>query len=164
MLAERAYGFFLQTEDASDGRNRVAEHERDGIQRRVLDYDDSRSPLALAEHRAFTRAFSRMLLTTGRVSVSRRIGIQGTAHACGTLICGNDPGSSVVDARGRVHGMRGLYVVDGSVLPHVSRVNPSLTIYAWALRVAKNQRSSSRPAGLKTASGARSRTSVRRPT
>jgi choline dehydrogenase-like flavoprotein len=26
--------------------------------------------------------------------------------------------------------------VDGSVLPRSSRVNPALTIYAWALRVA----------------------------
>jgi choline dehydrogenase-like flavoprotein len=40
----------------------------------------------------------------------------------------------VVDSEGRVHGMQGLYVVDGSVLPRSSRVNPSLTIYAFALR------------------------------
>jgi choline dehydrogenase-like flavoprotein len=33
--------------------------------------------------------------------------------------------------------MKGLYVVDGSVLPRSSRVNPSLTIYAWGLRVAE---------------------------
>jgi choline dehydrogenase-like flavoprotein len=41
----------------------------------------------------------------------------------------------VVDADGRVHGTHGLYVVDGSILPRISRVNPSLTIYAWGLRV-----------------------------
>jgi choline dehydrogenase-like flavoprotein len=28
-------------------------------------------------------------------------------------------------------------VVDGSVLPRSSRVNPALTIYDWALRVAE---------------------------
>jgi choline dehydrogenase-like flavoprotein len=32
--------------------------------------------------------------------------------------------------------MINLHVVDGSVLPRSSRVNPALTIYAWALRVA----------------------------
>jgi choline dehydrogenase-like flavoprotein len=31
--------------------------------------------------------------------------------------------------------MNGLYVADGSILPRSSRVNPSLTIYAWGLRV-----------------------------
>jgi len=41
----------------------------------------------------------------------------------------------VVDATGRAHGLRGLYVADGSVLPRSSQVNPSLTIYAWGLRL-----------------------------
>src|SRR4030095_16054780 len=129
------YGFFLQTEDSSTPDNRVSELEVDGVTRRVMNYDERRSPAALAEHRAFTRAFSRALLTTGRVSFTHRIGIQGTAHVCGSLIAGNDPNTSVVDARGQVHGLNGLFVADGSVLPRVSRVNPSLTIYAWGLRV-----------------------------
>ena len=68
---------------------------------------------------------------------SQRIGLAGTAHACGTLVAGTDPQQSVVDPRGRVHGLPSLYVVDGSVLPRSSRVNPSLTIYAWGLRVAQ---------------------------
>jgi choline dehydrogenase-like flavoprotein len=135
LLAERSYGFFLQTEDASVPANRVAEVERHGITARVMDYDERRSGDALREHRDFTRAFSRALLRTGRISVTQRIGIQGTAHACGTLVCGSDAGNSVVDANGRVHGLKGLYVADGSVLPRISRVNPSLTIYAWGLRL-----------------------------
>jgi choline dehydrogenase-like flavoprotein len=51
-------------------------------------------------------------------------------------VTGNDPATSAVDAVGRVHGLRGLTVVDGSVLPRSSRVNPALTIYAWSLRAA----------------------------
>jgi choline dehydrogenase-like flavoprotein len=134
-LAQRAYGFFLQTEDASLAANRVGEIEDGGITKRVFDYDERRDPVALEEHRGFTRAFARALLTTGRLSFTQRIGIQGTAHACGTLVAGEHAHDSVVDAQGRVHGLDGLYVADGSVLPRVSRVNPSLTIYAWGLRV-----------------------------
>lgn len=134
-LARRAYGFFLQTEDGSTPENRVAELNEGGVDRRVFDYDERRSQAALTEHRGFTRAFSRALMTTGRVSFTKRIGIQGTAHVCGTMIAGEDAAQSVVDAQGRVHGLAGLYVADGSVLPRVSRVNPSLTIYAWGLRV-----------------------------
>jgi choline dehydrogenase-like flavoprotein len=37
---------------------------------------------------------------------------------------------------GKVWGFDNLYVVDGSVLPRSSKVNPALTIYAWALRTA----------------------------
>jgi choline dehydrogenase-like flavoprotein len=132
LLATRAYGFFLQTEDGSDARNRV----REDASSPVLDYDERRMPAALREHRAFTRALRIALLRAGLVSVTKRIGLNGTAHACGTLRCGHDPVSSVVDSRGAVHGMRGLYVVDGSVLPRSSRVNPSLSIFAWALRTA----------------------------
>lgn len=135
-LGERAYGFFLQTEDGSDPRNRVraGDPSSGGLPR--LDYLSTRQGLALDEHRRLVAGLKRDLARAGHLSFSQRIGLAGTAHACGTLIAGDDPRSSVVDAHGRVHGMRGLYVVDGSVLPRSSRVNPSLTIYAWALRVA----------------------------
>lgn len=133
-LGNRAYGFFLQTEDGSDARNRVAQ-DADGVTPPVLDYDSGRTPSALHEHRSFTRTLQRGLASAGMVSFTRRVGLNGTAHVCGSLVCGHTPADSVVDAQGRVHGMQGLYVVDGSVLPRSSRVNPSLTIYAWGLRV-----------------------------
>jgi choline dehydrogenase-like flavoprotein len=101
-----------------------------------MDYDARRLGPALAEHRRMTRSFQAALLRAGFLSFTQRIGLDGTAHACGTLMAGADPRSSVVDGRGQVHGLESLYVVDGSVLPRSSRVNPSLTIYAWALRVA----------------------------
>ena len=103
----------------------------------MLDYDAARSGPALAEHRALTRCLRLDLARAGHLSFVERIGTTGTAHACGTLVAGADPSRSIVDGNGRVHGLEGLYVVDGSVLPRSSRVNPSLTIYAWSLRVAE---------------------------
>jgi len=94
----------------------------------ILDYDEQRLLPAAREHRAFTRALARALARAGMVSFTRRIGLNGTAHACGSLVCGLTAADSVVDRDARVHGMQGLYVVDGSVLPRSSRVNPSLTI------------------------------------
>jgi len=131
--ARRAYGFFLQTEDGSHGENRVLAG-RQGPPR--IDHDFARLPEARSEHRRLVRTLSRQLLRLGYLPVAKPIPLSGTAHACGTLVAGTDASTSVVDAAGRVHGMENLYVVDGSVLPRSSRVNPALTIYAWALRVA----------------------------
>ena len=132
-IAARAYGFFLQTEDGSHPDNRVLAAPEASLP--LLDYDAARVPASLREHTAFVRAFRRALLRAGYFSFSQRIGTQGTAHASGTLVAGADARDSVVDERGRVHGLEGLYVVDGSVLPRSSRVNPALSIYAWGLRV-----------------------------
>jgi len=134
-VGRRAYGFFLQTEDGSDPRNRVI-NAANGVDHPVLDYDEDRTPNAAREHKSFTRAFQWALARAGLLTFTRRIGLNGTAHACGSLVCGENASSSVVDRNGQVHGVAGLYVVDGSVLPRSSRVNPSLTIYAWGLRVA----------------------------
>jgi len=134
-LGARAYGFFLQTEDGSALENRIrAGDEPAGSP--VVDYDERRSPAAAAEHRALVRRFRRDLLRAGYPNFAERIGLAGTAHACGTLVCGRDPEHAAVDAEGRVHGLAGLNVMDGSVLPRVSRVNPALTIYAFSLRAA----------------------------
>ncbi len=133
-IGNRAYGFFLQTEDGSHPGNRVT--GATGGELPQLDYDATRLRPALAEHRALVRTLTRHLFASGFLAFAQRIPITGTAHACGTLVAGRDPAKSVVDENGRVHGFGNLYVVDGSVLARSSRVNPALTIYAWALRVA----------------------------
>ena len=132
-IGRHAYGFFLQTEDGANRDNRVYEQSP---QKPVLDYDERRVPKSLAEHKAFTRAFKRVLLRIGMLSFTQRTGITGTAHVSGTLVMGSNADHAVVDTAGAVFGVAGLYVVDGSVLPRSSRVNPSLSIYAWGLRVA----------------------------
>jgi len=143
-LGRRAYGFFLQTEDGSDPNNRVVARAN-GKDYPQLDYDPQRLPAALQEHRQLVRAFRRSLFSAGLLGVAKSVPLAGTAHACGTLVTGNDSSTSVVDANGKVHGMANLYVVDGSVLPRSSRVNPSLTIYAWALRVVDHLLDSGEP-------------------
>lgn len=133
LFGRYAYGFFLQTEDGSHLGNHVSERPGGA---RVMDYDVARLPAAQREHKAFVRAFQLDLLKLGMLSFTQATGLNGTAHVNGTLIAGSEPEGAVVNAKGAVFGIGGLYVVDGSVLPRSSRVNPSLSIFAWGLRVA----------------------------
>lgn len=57
-------------------------------------------------------------------------------HETGGAIMGRDATDSVVDSKGRVHGIENVYVADASVLPSASAVNTGLTIVALALRAA----------------------------
>ncbi|MCC6144732.1 MAG: hypothetical protein IT368_13075, partial [Candidatus Hydrogenedentes bacterium] len=63
-----------------------------------------------------------------------------SAHPQGGCRMGTDPGSSVTDPWGRVHGRKGLYIADASLFPSSSHVNPYLTIMALADRVAEKVR------------------------
>lgn len=59
-----------------------------------------------------------------------------TVHPLGGSPMGRNAEEGVVDAWGRVFGLPGLYVADGSVMPGAVGPNPSLTIAAFADRVA----------------------------
>ncbi len=133
LLAERAYGFFLQTEEGSSPDNQVRMANGKGYPE--LDYDAARTAPSEREHRGLVKAFRRALFSAGLVSGAQAIPLAGTAHACGTLAAGHDPTRSAVNAWGRVHRLDNVFVADGSVLPRVSRVNPSLSIFAWGLRL-----------------------------
>lgn len=133
-IGARAFGFFVTTEDGSHPGNRIISGGGDdGIP--TADYSLDRLPPAKVEHDAAIADFTRRLLRAGLPGVDRYLGLAGSAHALGSMVTGTDPRTSVVDAHGKVHGMEGLYVGDGSVLPRSSRVNPALTIYAWGLRL-----------------------------
>ncbi|MFC4495979.1 GMC family oxidoreductase N-terminal domain-containing protein [Streptomyces ovatisporus] len=58
-------------------------------------------------------------------------------HPTGTVALGADPQTAPADVRGRLRGVRGVLVADGSALPSCPEVNPQLTIMATALAVAK---------------------------
>jgi choline dehydrogenase-like flavoprotein len=57
-------------------------------------------------------------------------------HPLGTARADADPARGVLDPDLRVHGVEGLYVADGSVMPSSLGVNPQITIMALATRLA----------------------------
>jgi choline dehydrogenase-like flavoprotein len=59
-----------------------------------------------------------------------------SAHQSGTCATGTDPATSVVDGRGRLHDVEGVYVVDASALPTAPGVNPMVSIEAFASKTA----------------------------
>ena len=60
----------------------------------------------------------------------------GGWHLMGTARMGNDPETSVVNAWGRSHDVRNLFIVDGSIFVTSAGVNPTHTIQALALYIA----------------------------
>jgi choline dehydrogenase-like flavoprotein len=57
-------------------------------------------------------------------------------HPMGTMRMGSDPSSSVVSPSGQTHDVPGLYVADAGLFPTSLRVNPMVTIMAFARHVA----------------------------
>jgi cholesterol oxidase len=74
----------------------------------------------------------------GGVSVSMLtetlLGTPSTAHILGGAVMGRHAQEGVIDARHRVFGYPGLYVIDGAAVSANPGVNPSLTITAIAER------------------------------
>jgi cholesterol oxidase len=67
----------------------------------------------------------------------RRLNRTTTVHPLGGCPMGRDPHRAAVDPRGRLFGAERLYVADGSAMPGAVGPNPSLTIAAFAERVAE---------------------------
>jgi gluconate 2-dehydrogenase alpha chain len=61
----------------------------------------------------------------------------GSSHDLGGCRMGDDPSQSVVDRELQVHDTPGLYVFSGAVFPTCAGVNPTLTLWAVALRAAR---------------------------
>lgn len=59
-------------------------------------------------------------------------------HHMGTTRMGANPSSSVVDLNCKVHGVNNLFIASASVFTTNSHANPTLTIVALALRLAKH--------------------------
>jgi choline dehydrogenase-like flavoprotein len=56
-------------------------------------------------------------------------------HPTGTAAAGSDPEHAPADPEGRLRGVRGVLIADGSALPSCPEVNPQLSIMAAALAI-----------------------------
>ena len=110
-----------------------AGHLRLGMKRlcELLTAAGAREVRSLHQRQVATGAFDAAEIGANRMPLF-------SAHQMGTARMHREAAKGAVDERGRVHGYHGLYVMDGSVFPAASGVNPMLTIMALAHRSATN--------------------------
>jgi choline dehydrogenase-like flavoprotein len=89
-----------------------------------------------AANRALCRHARRILWEAGTIPYVQ-LPIRTFSHALGTVRMGRDERSSALDRWCRFRGVENLRVADASAFPTAGAVNPSLTIAANALRVAR---------------------------
>jgi choline dehydrogenase-like flavoprotein len=114
----------------NDENNAEVVVDENGMERFDLDFNE-RELKRIEDSFAFSR---RVLEAAGATQVCWT-GLSST-HAQGSCRMGDDPERSAVDRNGKVHGVDGLYVGDGSLVPRTLSVNPSLTIMTLATRLA----------------------------
>jgi choline dehydrogenase-like flavoprotein len=136
-ISVRSLDFWLTSEDLPFTENRVFV-EADGTIR--LHYRENN----VEGHNRLNATLERLLRKIGPgigplplvFNLRKKIPLSGTTHQCGTLRFGRDAKTSVLDVDCRTHDVDNLYVVDGSFFPSSAAMNPALTIFANALRVA----------------------------
>ena len=109
-----------RTHFAAGARAIISTHNK----RTRLDQPES-GTVTEQQFRAFDRQLERHGMSVNRVMMF-------TAHQMSTCRMGADPKTSVTDANGQVHGVKGLFVCDGSIFPSASGVNPMLSIMGLA--------------------------------
>lgn len=98
--------------------------------------DEAARPRAnLPEARELTERFAEKVSGVAATMLTETIlDVPTTAHILGGACMGEDAEHGVIDARHRVHGYPGLYVIDGAAMSANPGVNPSLSITALAER------------------------------
>jgi choline dehydrogenase-like flavoprotein len=136
-VARHAIDFWLSSEDIARADSRVT-LRRDGAIRLALQPRNNTEGLT-----RLRKTFQAMLSKLGMADTTfvrslylhKAFDAAATAHQAGTARFGTDPAASVLDAHCKAHDLDNLYVVDGSFMPSIGAVNPTLTIIANALRV-----------------------------
>jgi choline dehydrogenase-like flavoprotein len=136
-VASHAVDFWLSTEDLPQPDNRVTLGPDGGVH---ISYAPSNPTAAKQLYGQLKSMLGALNMHEGHLAhrcayMKTDIPIAGCAHQAGTVRCGADPATSVLNADCRAHQLDNLYVADTSVFPSISAVNPALTAMANALRV-----------------------------
>jgi choline dehydrogenase-like flavoprotein len=135
-MAHHALDFWLTCEDLPHPDNRITLDRDGGIVLHLTHVDDEPHQRLMAKLKLMLGAIDcHEHLLPRSLYLGKNIPIGGTAHQCGTVRFGSDPGTSALDANCKAHDLDNLYVVDGSFFVSAAAVNPALTIMANALRV-----------------------------
>ena len=134
-------GLTVVTEDLPEETNTVtldpALTDSDGIPAPKITYKVSENTWKMIAHgedraeEALLAAGAKQILGKGSDKVWWRAGW----HQMGTCRMGDDPERSVVNAWGRSHDVKNLFIVDGSIFVTSAAVNPTSTIQALALYI-----------------------------
>jgi choline dehydrogenase-like flavoprotein len=108
-----------------------------GLPKIMIDY--TTDPRDLARLSYMVERSADWLKAAGARDIQREVSnfAMGSTHLHGTCRAGDDPRTSVVDRDGRVHSLDNVYVADGSYMPYPGGLNPTLTVQANALRIAR---------------------------
>jgi hypothetical protein len=134
----RRLQWVLLAEDLPLDSNRVtlaAESDGAGLPGAVVNYRTSENTERLLAWHA-ERAIE-SLAEAGVVDIGV-VQARANGHFMGTARMGSDPAASVCDRWGFTHRIRNLGIIDGSVFPTASGMNPTSTICALALRAAEH--------------------------
>lgn len=138
-LFDRSAGMVAICEDLPEEHNTVTLDPRlkdaHGIPAPKITYTLSENSKRMLDH-AMARG-TEILQAAGAREITTRAPLAHAGwHLMGTARMGNDPKTSVVNAWGRSHDVKNLFIVDGSLFVTSGGVNPTATIQALALYVA----------------------------
>ena len=133
----------IACEDLPEEHNRVTLDpvlkDSHGIPAPRIDYTISENTRRMMEH-GIARA-AEILTAAGATNLyASRTVLNSPGHLLGTARMGNDPERSVVNAWGRSHDVKNLFIVDGSIWVTSGGVNPTSTIQALALYIADSMK------------------------
>jgi choline dehydrogenase-like flavoprotein len=129
----------LACEDLPEEHNRVTIDpvlkDSSGIPAPKIDYAISENCARMMEH-GIAKATEILEAAGAKNIYTSRTLLNYPGHLLGTCRMGDDPERSVVNAWGRCHDVKNLFIVDGSIWVTSGGVNPTSTIQALALYIA----------------------------